>query len=231
GWWIPLHVGCVTELLEGTLGELREGRCRIDIPRLLEGGLGIVRSSRLGERQPEAIVGSYHDGLQLYGRLEGLDGLLGLAQPDVRLAHVVVRDLGGGVGGEGQRLLVGDYRIVELPLLGESDPEIVLKVGVVLVEVDGCLYLGLAINGTTQVEIDETQGVVELGIFGVELYRFLERGDAERETIVGQVAHSIVIAVLGLKLPHLLVLRAGAGREEGQGRRREDEGGGPAAPP
>jgi hypothetical protein len=176
-------------------------------------------------------VGRDHDGLQLYGCSEGLDGLLRLAQPDVRLAHVVVGDLGGGVGGEGERLLVGDDRVVELSLLSESDPEIVLEVWIVLVEVDGRLDLGLAIDGAAQVEVDETQGVMELGILGVELYRFLEGGQAERQAIVRQVAHGIVVAVLGLKLANLFVLRAGAAGEEGQRRHREEESGERAALP
>ncbi len=59
-----------------------------------------------------------------------------------------------------------------------------MVVGVVFVEVDGRLNFRLAIDGATEVQVDESEGVVELRIFGVELYRFLEGGHAQGQTIV-----------------------------------------------
>src|SRR5215470_3046475 len=206
----------VSELLERVLGELREWRRLVEVARFPEGGLGIVRLSGLGQGEPEPVVSGDHDRLELDGRAEGLHRLLRLVHPDVRLAHVVVGDFGCGVGGEADGLLVGCDRLIELALLGESDAEVVIVVGVVLVEIDGSLDLGLTVHGTAQVQVDETQGVMKLRVLRIELDRLPERGHAESQAVVGEVAHGIVVAVLGLELPYLLALRrvAGGGERE-----------------
>src|SRR5499427_10183467 len=75
----------VPELLESVLGELRERRRLVEVPRFPKGGLGVVPLSGLGQGEPEPVVSGDHDRLELDSRAEGLDRLLRLAHPDVRL--------------------------------------------------------------------------------------------------------------------------------------------------
>src|SRR3990170_8438898 len=86
---LAIRLAPVSQLSEGILGQLGEGRGRVEVSRLPEGGLGLVPPAPLGKRQPEPVVGRDHGGLELDGGPEGLLRLLRLAPPDVRLAHVV----------------------------------------------------------------------------------------------------------------------------------------------
>ena len=72
---------------------------------------------------------------------------------------------------------------------------------------------------------------MELGVVRVELDRVPEGGHPERQTIVRQVADGIVVAILGLELAHLLVLRGAAARARRQHERSEQQRDERVAPP
>jgi hypothetical protein len=100
----------------------------------------------------------------------------------------------------------------------------VLHIRAGLVEVDCRLELDLRLRCPAKVEQNQSKRVVVLGVVGVELQGLLERCHAERQPVLAQVSHGLLVGGPGPKLGHFLVLLGHASEQEHERRGGQERG-------
>ena len=68
-----------------------------------------------------------------------------------------------------------------------------MSLGIVLVELQGGLELGLGLGGSLQIQEHDAESHVVRGVLGIELDGLLDGGHAEGDALLAEVAQALLI--------------------------------------